>query len=177
MALAELLGGQSHCLGEPAGEDNRRERAHVGCAEATERHYSLLRNKQQRYRNTNQICVDCGKTKRGKIGRRETPEGVAPSLRFRTSWLLCFCFSVWPQWRLHCDDIFPTSSQLCLLFYTIQCPLNGTMAVKQIPSVHVCALGCNLSTYAVNKSSSLLHPMRKVNTFIYSLSRGKLSLI
>lgn len=44
VALAELLGGQSHCLGEPAGEDNRHETAHVGSAEPTERHYSLLKN-------------------------------------------------------------------------------------------------------------------------------------
>lgn len=43
VALAELLGGQSHCLGEPAGEDNRRETAHAGGAEPTERHYSRLK--------------------------------------------------------------------------------------------------------------------------------------
>lgn len=73
VALAELLGGQSHCLGEPAGEDNRHETAHVGSAEPTERHYSLLKKtNQQRYRNTNQICVDCGKTKRENREKRNS---------------------------------------------------------------------------------------------------------
>lgn len=68
VALAELLGGQSHCLGEPAGEDNRHETAHVGSAEPTERHYSLLKKtNQQRYRNTNQ-------NKEGKQGEEKLLE-------------------------------------------------------------------------------------------------------
>lgn len=49
VALAQLLGGQSHCLGEPAGEDNRHETAHVGCAEPTER---LFKKKQNDDNNT-----------------------------------------------------------------------------------------------------------------------------
>lgn len=55
VALAELLGGQSHCLGEPAGEDNRHETAHVGSAEPTERHYSLLKKNKNNNDTETQI--------------------------------------------------------------------------------------------------------------------------